>query len=292
VEGRQSPPMNLMSSTQVPEAGVHVELSWIYGIPRNDPQMAQRVLDHDQILLHTGMDAATPQVLGGTLELYLGGQPIVLNTTSAVFIPKGTPFGPLTWKEFQHPHLQLAIVLGSGDPYAASGRWGSGEAMSAVPKKTQDFDFEQYVVRSPMREAGPNFVEGRQNPTMTYISRTQLGMVNNYLEFGWIWDCPNPPIPKLRHDDYDEVVWHLGSDPDHPEDLGATLQFGIGDGLFEFDTTHCAYIPKGLDHGPLIWKEVRRPMIEMALMLGPGTLDEGWNNSFFDMPDGSRRGPK
>ena len=30
----------------------------------------------------------------------------------------------------------------------------------------------------------------------------------------------------------------------------------------------------------------------MALMLGAGTLDEGWANSFFDLPDGARRGPK
>jgi len=148
------------------------------------------------------------------------------------------------------------------------------------------------VIRSPLREAGPNRVEGRQNPTMTYLSRTQIPEVNNYLEFGWIWAVPNPPIPKMRHDGFDEIVLHIGSDPDNPEDLGATLQFGIGEDLLEFDTTHCAFIPKGLDHGPLIWKEVRRPMIEMALMIGAGTLDEGWENSFFDMPDGSRRGPK
>ncbi len=62
-----------------------------------------------------------------------------------------------------------------------------------------------------------------------------------------------------------------------PRTLGGVLEFGIGDDLLEFDSTHCAYIPRELDHGPLRWKEVRRPLIEMALMVGAGTLDEGWD---------------
>lgn len=295
IKGRQSPPMTFLSAKQIPEANAYVELAWITGIPEPAPVAEERVLDYDQFLLHIGMDHAKPQVLGGTVELTLGGQPIVFNTTTSVLIPKGTPYGPLTWKEFSRPHLQLSIVLGSGDPYAASSPGTSGTVAGGggtPPAMARDLDYEQYVVRSPMREAGPNYVEGRQNPTMTYISRTQLGTVNSYLEFGWIWAPPEPPIPKMRHDDFDEILWHLGTDPSDPEALGATLQFGIGDELLEFDTTHCAYIPRGLDHGPLIWKEVHRPMIEMALMLGAGTLEEGWTNSFFDLPDGARRGPK
>ena len=143
-----------------------------------------------------------------------------------------------------------------------------------------------------MREAGPEHVDGRQNPTMTYLSRTQIAEANHYLEFGWIWDVPRPPIPKMRHDDFDEIVLHIGSDPDHPEALGGVLEFGIGDDPLEFDTTHCAYIPRGVDHGPLNWKEVRRPLIEFALMLGTGTMAEGWANSFFDLPDGARSGAR
>jgi hypothetical protein len=135
-------------------------------------------------------------------------------------------------------------------------------------------------------------VKGRQNPTMTYMSRTQINMLNNYIEFGWIWAVPNPPIPKMRHDGFEETVLHIGSDPDNPEDLGGTLQFGIGEDLLEFSTNHCVYLPKGMDHGPLNWKEVRNPLIELAMMLGAGTLAEGRENSFFDLPDGGRRGPK
>jgi hypothetical protein len=292
IKGRTSPPMTYLSSKQIPEADCHIEMSWIHDIPEPNPYIGEYALDYDEILLHIGMSPDTPQDLGGTVELYLGGQPIVFNTTTSVFIPKGTPRGPLTWKEFRRPHVQMSMVLGTGRHYSGSRQPGLLRTAGSPPAKTTNFDFEQYVIRSPMREAGPDFVEGRQNPTMTYMSRTQINVVNTYIEFGWIWDVPNPPIPKMRHDGFDEIVVHIGSDPAKPEDLGGTLRCGIGEDMLEIDTVHCMFIPRGMDHGPLIWTDVNRPLIEMAVMLGAGTLAEGWTNSFFDLPDGSRRGPK
>lgn len=280
--------LTCVSAEQIPEANLHIQLTWIYDASQPHRLMSRRVLDHDQLLLHIGMDPAKPQDLGGVVEISLGNQPIVFNTTTSIFIPKGTPFGPLAWREIRRPHVQLAIVFGTGKPYAGAPIC----AEDRTPANTGNFDYEQYVIRSPLREAGPPHVDGRQNPTMTYLSRPQINMVNNYIEFGWIWGVPNPDLPRMRHDDFDEIVIHIGSDPADPEALGGTVQFGLGEDFLEFNTTHCVYAPRGMDHGPLRWKEVHKPLIELAMMLGAGTLEEGWANSFFDQPDGSRRGPK
>lgn len=289
--GPLAAPASFLSSRAIFEMDHYLEIEWIRDRAQTTRYSAEQVLDRDQILLTIGMDWTRPQQLGATSQFYLGGRPILFNTTTSIFIPKGTPHGPLSWKEFTRPYLQLSLVLGSRDPFA--GNVGNArEARSDAPAPSPDIDYEQYVIRSPMREAGPEHVEGRQNPTMTYMSRTQIPEATNYIEFGWIWNVPRPPIPKMRHDDYDEIVLHIGSDPAHPEDLGGVLQFGVGEDLLELETTHCVYCPKGLDHGPLKWKEVRRPLIEMAIMLGASTLAEGWENSFFDLPDGARRGPK
>ena len=291
VQGLDATRRTFLSNRQIPGADHYVDMTWIYADSQPGRYAFETVLDHDQLVLHVGMDWSRPQDLGATIEFCLGGRPIVFNTTTSVFIPGGTPYGPLAWKEFRRPHVQLCLVFGSGDPPTPAAP-GPGEAGAASHAKAAGLDYEQYVIRSPMREAGPVHVDGRQNPTMTYLSRTQIPIVNDYIEFGWIWDVPKPFIPKMRHDDYDEIVLHIGSDPDRPEDLGGVLQFGVGEDLLELDTTHCAFLPKGLDHGPLVWKEIHRPLIEMAVMLGAGTLAEGWENSFFDLPDGGRRGPK
>ncbi|MCE5254580.1 MAG: hypothetical protein LLG45_10325 [Actinomycetia bacterium] len=280
--GRRASPLVFLSNGQVPEANAYVDLTWVYGIPEPNPNPPRQVLDHDQFLIYIGMDHRRPQVLGGTVELELGGQPIVLNTTTAVYVPRGTLYGQAVWKELHHPLLQVTIVPGSGGPHVRPGREAVGAVGDGAPSPTGEFDYEQYVVRSPLREAGPDYVEGRQNPTMTYMSGKQVPGVKNYLEIGWIWDVPTRPIPRMRHANHDEIVLHIGGDSERPEDLGATMRFDLGDDLLEFDTTHCVFIPRELVHGPLIWKEVRRPMIELAVMLGAGTWAEGWEGSFFD----------
>lgn len=302
VQGSDATRRTFLSDAQIPGCGHYLDMTWINADSQPGRYATERVLDHDQYLLHVSMDWTKPQDLGATVEFHLGGQPIAFNTMTSMYIPAGMPYGPLSLQEVRRPHVQLCLVFGSGEapvgrpvergPGMAEWSPAVGEPAARWAAQDRGVDHERYVVRSPMREAGPDRVDGRQNPTMTYLSRTQIPGVNVYNEFGWIWEIPRPPIPKMRHDDFDEIVVHIGSDPDHPEDLGGVLEMGVGDGTVELDTTHCAYLPRGVDHGPLIWREVRRPLIEMAIMLGAGTLEEGWANSFFDLPDGGRRGPK
>ena len=145
-------------------------------------------------------------------------------------------------------------------------------------------DHETYLVRKPLYETGSG-VKNRQSPGMTYISRAQVPEAGYYLTLGWIYGIPepNPHIHQHVHD-YDEIVLHIGGDPDNPEDLGADMEFGIGGHLLPFSTSTAAFIPKGIPHGPLKWNKVRKPHIEMAIMLGAGTLREGWGDSGIESP--------
>ena len=135
-----------------------------------------------------------------------------------MFIPKGTPHGRPAWKNFRFPHVRMSLMLGAGNP-----------PVERKPQKGQaretGFDYEQYVVRSPIREAGRGYYKsGRQSPTMTYLSESQINIANHYLEFGWIWDIVEPNIGEMVHNKVDEIVLHMGGDPQDPEDLGADLE--------------------------------------------------------------------
>jgi hypothetical protein len=33
-------------------------------------------------------------------------------------------------------------------------------------------------------------------------------------------------------------------------------------------------VPKGVKHGPLVWKKYRRPHLELTIMIGAGSLAE------------------
>ncbi len=288
IKNRQVPTMTFMSEKQT-GAPYYIELGWIYGIPEPNPHVHEHVHNYDEVILHWGGDYKRPQVLGAEIEIYIGGQPITFNTTTGIFIPAGTPHGPLTWKKFEFPHVEMSLMLGTGDLSKAWGKSGISKPKDSLPQKTTDFDYEQYVVRSPMRESGVEFQTGRQTPTMTYMSRTQVNAASTYLEFGWIWDRVEPGVSKMVHDDFDEIVLHIGGDPNHPEDLGADMEFGIGDELYQFSQSYAVWVPRGVPHGPLNWHNVRKPHIEMAIMLGAGTMKEGWSNSFLDEDGISRR---
>jgi hypothetical protein len=136
---------------------------------------------------------------------------------------------------------------------------------------------KSYFVTEPLREVsvpGIDLVKGRTYPTLTYMGRNLVPAANDYLEFGWIWEMPdpNPHIFEHVHRDNDEIVLHIGSDPHDPEDLGAEIEFVVDGETLVINKTSAVYIPKGVKHGPLTWKSFTRPHIQMTIILGAGTL--------------------
>ncbi len=280
VKGRQSPTMTYMSSAQVPEANYYIEFGWIYDIPDPNPHNHEMVHhNYDEIVLHIGGDPENPEDLGGEIEFYVGGQPLTFSTNTALFVPRGVRHGPIIWKKFTKPHIEMAIMLGTGDPKEGWGDSGIKTEKGGLPEKTDDIDYEKYLVRAPLREAG-GIVKGRQSPTMTYMSSAQVPEASYYIELGWIYGIPepNPHIHEHVHN-FDEIVLHWGGDPDNPEDLGGEIEFCVEGEPFTFNTTTGIFMPGGTRHGPLTWKKFTRPHIQMAFMLGTGSMKEGWEES-------------
>ena len=148
-----------------------------------------------------------PRIWAPPSELYLGGQPDRVQHHHRGLHPQGHPLRP--------PHL------GGVPPAARAALAGVRSGESPAPRAAEDAAAGRRWRRShargrssttsstwsaaPCERRDPSYVEGRQNPTMTYLSRTQVNAVNNYLEFGWIWDVPRAAHPqdaprRLRRD--------------------------------------------------------------------------------------------
>ena len=135
--------------------------------------------------------------------------------------------------------------------------------------------YARHLVKVPAREVNAGAgVRGRTNPTLTYRSNELVPGSNIYIEMGWIWEMPdpNPHIFGHSHDEYDEVVFHIGADPQNPEYLGAEIEFEVGGEKLSIDKTSALYVPKGIKHGPVTWKGVKSPHIQMAIVLGAGNI--------------------
>jgi hypothetical protein len=138
-----------------------------------------------------------------------------------------------------------------------------------------DTDYEKYMVKKPAYEVTPDFeVEGRR-PAMTLMSNNLVPGVNMYVETGWVLGMPepNPNIDEHTHD-YDEIVIHLGMDPENQEELGGEIDFYMEGQPLRINKTSAVYVPKGVKHGPLVWKDVTKPHLELTIMVGAGSLAE------------------
>lgn len=272
VQNRTYPPLIYMSSTQIPDIKYNIEFGWVWGIPQPNPYLDERVGEYDEILLNIGGDCYNPEELGADIEYSLGGQVLSINSTSAIFIPKGVRHGPLAYKKFRHPHVRISILLGTGEREYISDETLKPEMGSA------DIDYEKFLVRKPVYEviAGTP-VKNRQEPaSMTFMNRNLVPECDIYVEGGWVWGMPdpNPHIFDHVHRDFEELVLHYGTDHGHPEELGAEIEFWVEDQPLKVDKTAVIFVPKGISHGPLIWKKYSGPHLEMAIVPGAGSLAE------------------
>ncbi len=69
--------------------------------------------------------------------------------------------------------------------------------------------------------------------------------------------------------DYDEAILFIGSDPRNFSDLGAEVEFAIGEEQEKhvFDRPTAVVIPKGLPHCPIVTNRIEKPYLCMAVSL-------------------------
>jgi hypothetical protein len=115
VKGRQGPSsMTFMNNNLTPGSNIYVEGGWVWDIPEPNPHIFEHSHNYEEIVVHFGSDYRNPLDLGAEIEFGVGGQPLKIDKTSAVYVPSGVKHGPLTWKKYQHPHFEMAIVPGAG----------------------------------------------------------------------------------------------------------------------------------------------------------------------------------
>jgi hypothetical protein len=115
VKGRQGPSsMTFMNNNLVPGSNIYIEGGWVWDMPEPNPHIFEHVHDYEEIVIHYGSDFQRPLELGAEIEFGVGGQPLKVAKTSAVYVPSGIKHGPLTWKKYQYPHMEMAIMPGAG----------------------------------------------------------------------------------------------------------------------------------------------------------------------------------
>lgn len=92
-----------------------------------------------------------------------------------------------------------------------------------------------------------------------------------FMGYCWVNPSDDPAlwVHEHIHEDQDEVLLWMGSDPENPKDLGAHVYMVVDGERHDITTTGSVYIPAGTWHCPLGWDSVTRPFRFISLFLNP-----------------------
>lgn len=133
--------------------------------------------------------------------------------------------------------------------------------------------YGRYVISQPRVETLAYHpvanVKGVTFPDEIYLDDRIVEGSPVVVDIGWRFRVPEPdPVEWTHKHDFDEVLCFIGTNPERPHDLGGEIEFTIGNEKHTFNTTTTIYIPKGLNHCPIIHKKVERPFILAVFALG------------------------
>lgn len=91
------------------------------------------------------------------------------------------------------------------------------------------------------------------------------------------------PYPKYHHN-ADNLMFFTGTDPENPRDLGAHVEFHLGEGdaeqVFHFDEPRAIVVPAGVRHFPMVVTGFRRPFTIVDILTAPTRTAAGTETDF------------
>ena len=206
----------------------------------------------DELLMFIGSDPDDPENLNADIELWIENDKLTFSTTSIVFVPAGAAHGRISVKNVTKPVIHYTCHINT-DYYEEI------PAVASAPKGTFAGNrVEKYApVDGRLPSAPPGFLT-----RLLWIDGKKLKGAP-YLEAVWFLTT-NDTGPESHTHDFDEFIGFLGSDPEHPEDLGAEIEVLI-DGEKYYITKSCLiYIPRGVPHSPILVPKMDRPIIHFS----------------------------
>ena len=144
--------------------------------------------------------------------------------------------------------------------------------------------YEKYVVRRPAIVTGdykdlipetdeiPVSSAADTGPRVIF-SPDRVKEGNSIIEYGIISGdvtIGDGYVTEPHKHDYEEIFLFLGTDRKNTSDLGAEVEFWLGEGeereKVVFTTSSSIYVPPGLAHFPQVWKNVKRPVMTIVVM--------------------------
>lgn len=85
-----------------------------------------------------------------------------------------------------------------------------------------------------------------------------------YAECVWFREASEGSPPEHSHDEFDEILVFLGTDPERPHDLGGEVELWVGGEKYVLTESAMVFIPRGVEHCPMYFRRVDRPILHLS----------------------------
>jgi len=253
---------------------LHVE----YGTPAVAGRIGTpEVHDFDQVLIFMGSDPRNIGDLGAQVELCLGSgrEKHMITTSTAVFVPKGTPHMPATTLRMDRRFILMTISNASqikAAPAPAPAKEYAGEPIAGLSLMRSKFR-DNIPIMLWERKGAWHY--GAQNPDDAEGYITSINGNSGTFNFHMMYESINkgpyrfgdPYKPHVHA--YDESLIFIGTDCNDLAKLPGEAEMCMGTEAemerYRFSTPTLIHLPKGFQHCPLVIARVDKPFIFVVL---------------------------
>jgi len=227
----------------------------------------------DELFTFFGTNFDDPSDLCGEMEFWLEDQPVTFDKSCILLIPAGMKHCPLNMKRMDKPlfHFSMGFTP-SYDHTVLYDRGGKYAGEKNLLKYFAFSDKKNLKVPDFRKKVPSGFVR-----RVAHLDSETVPGSNLYAEAAWIWSEERSGLQGQdvtfveRHThSFPEVIGFFGSDLDDIHRLHGEVELWVEGKPYKIDKSFSAIIPEGVEHGPLIVRNVKKPVFHYTA--GPAKL--------------------
>jgi hypothetical protein len=226
------------------------EASWYL-----EPCKEQGLVKHhsDKVIFFIGGNPNKPESLNSTIHFRIENDRLTLTNTCAVFIPEGAAHGDLEVTNLDMPFFFYTCHLNTDkyETFPAKATAAPGTYANSYVEKYERPD-------GKIPEAPEGFIK-----FLVYLDGKRMEGAP-YAEAVWFLTSNDTGPAPHSHEDFDEFIGFIGTDPENPQELNAEIVFYVGGDKVSVTKSCLVYIPRGLKHSPILVPKLERPILHFS----------------------------
>ncbi len=264
-----------MDDEKVEGAEFYMECLWLWeGVTTSGTTEEPHHHDFTEVIGFIGTDRDNPGELDARMEIILGDETHYLTKSCLVHVPPGMKHCPLTFREVNRPTFFFTLA-----PISRYGRTSESTELKEGQSKEPFFPrpepdssgtrYRRFIITEPKAHWDPKSPPPPPPPKQRTVKSNQVVSLDDeashggfYVDFVWIWSGDMTMSTESHTHDFDEMIGIIGfCGKEDPRRVDGDVSIVLGNEKHDITQSSLIYIPKGLTHCPIEFKNIKQPVL-------------------------------